>query len=429
MASLYSAIFLVVGFAVGFVIARALANAETGKRVAEVEATLKADLAAANARLEAATAEKQQLRDTFTGVAADALRNNNEAFLQLAKTELARESTAAKSDLEKREKAISELVAPIQKGLEEYQTKIAEIEKERATTFGSLRNELELVAKTNRSLESQTQALVNSLKTPSVRGRWGEIQLQNAVELAGMLEYCDFTQQHQVTTDDGAALRPDMIVHLPGGRTIVVDSKVSLKAYLEATEETDEQRRTECLRRHAEQIRTHADALKKKSYWSQFDKSPEFVVMFIPGEVFFSAALQADPSLLEELVSENVILATPTTLIALLKTAARGWTQELVVRDAEEINKLGKELYDRMSVVCGHIADIGAGLGKAVTAYNASVSSLESRFLVTGRRFNGMGAVATEEIQVLEPVDTTIRPVTARELLLMPKSDPRIPPA
>jgi DNA recombination protein RmuC len=417
MASLSFALILIAGMMIGFFVGRALAKSEGKRGLAESEARYKAELAAANARLDAAAAEKQHMRDTFSGVAAEALRNNSASFLQLAKTELARESVASRSDLERSEKAISALVVPIQQGLETYQAKIAEIEKERATTFGSLRAELESVVRSNRDLEAQTQSLVTSLKTPHVRGRWGEIQLQNTVELAGMLEHCDFTQQHHITTADGNGLRPDMTIKLPGGRTIVVDSKVSLTAYLEAADEPDDARRAALLKRHAAQIRTHADALKKKGYWEQFPKSPEFVVMFIPGEAFFSAALQADPTLLEELVGDNVILATPTTLIALLKTAAQGWKQELVVRDAEEISKLGKELYERMALVCQHIGNIGNGLDSAVGSYNAAIGSLESRLLVTGRRFKGMGAVGTEEIPILAPVLTAVRRLSAPELL------------
>ena len=426
MPSVYFALYLLTGLAIGFFVAHILARSDARRELAEVSGRYKAELAAASARLDAASAEKQHLRDTFSGVAAEALRKNNESFLQLAKTELARESTAARSNLEKSERTIGALIAPLAEGLETYQAKIAEIEKERATTFGSLRAELETVARSNRNLEVQTNALATSLKTPHVRGRWGEIQLQNTVELAGMLEHCDFVQQQQITTPEGNSIRPDMIINLPAGRTIVVDSKVSLKAYLEAADASDESRRSACLKRHAELIRTHAEALKKKSYWEQFPKSPEFVVMFIPGEAYFSAALQADPTLLEELVGDNVILATPTTLIALLKTAAQGWRQESVVRDAEEISRLGRELYDRMALVCEHIAEIGEGLDSAVASYNAAVGSLESRFLVTGRRFKGMGGVGTEEIPSLSPVLTSVRRLSAPELARIEGPDQKL---
>jgi DNA recombination protein RmuC len=339
---------------------------------------------------------------------------------------LARETTAARTDLEKTQNVITALVAPIQQGLETYQAKIAEIEKDRALTFGSLRTGLESVLRSNRELETQTQSLVSSLKIPNVRGRWGEIQLQTTVELAGMLEYCDFVQQHHVVTSEGDALRPDMTIRLPGDRTIVVDSKVSLKAYLEAMDATDEARRSACLKEHADQIRLHAVALKKKTYWAQFANSPEFVVMFIPGEAFFSAALQADHTLLEDLIRDNVVLATPTTLIALLKTAAQGWKQELVVRDAEEISKLGKELYDRVSIAFRHIVEIGKGLESAVSSYNSAIGSLESRFLVTGRRLKGMGAVGTKELPNLVPVPTAVRQISAPEYTLPASTDKKL---
>jgi DNA recombination protein RmuC len=425
MASIIPVLFLLVGISIGFFLATRLSKAKTALMVAETEGRFKPELAAANAKLEAAALEKEQLRDTFNGVAAEALRKNNESFLQLAKTELARESTAAKSDLDKREKAITDLVGPIQKGLEAYQSKLADIEKERTSTFGSLRAEILTVAKSNRDLEVQTKTLVTALKAPPVRGKWGEVQLRNAVELAGMVQHCDFEPQHHVVTEDGS-LRPDMTINLPGGRTIVVDAKVSMAAYLEAVEEADDTKRAECFKRHAGQIRTHAKDLKKKAYWEQFPKSPEFVVMFIPAESLFSAALQADPGLLEELMADNVILATPTTLIALLKTAAHGWVQELIVRDAEQISSLGKELYARMTTLCNEIAKIGKGLDSAVKAYNSSVGMLESRFIVTGRRFKGMGAVATNEIRILEPVASTLREVTVPELTLIPPPTVRV---
>jgi DNA recombination protein RmuC len=426
MSMLFPLLLLFAGLLIGFLVARTIGKLHTKAAVTEVEARLKVELAAANARLEATATGEEQLRDTFNGVAAEALRKNNESFLQLAKTELARETTAAKTDLEKTQNVITALVAPIQQGLESYQAKIAEIEKERALTFGSLRSGLDSVLRSNRDLETQTQSLVSSLKIPNVRGRWGEIQLQNTVEYAGMLEYCDFVQQQHVVTSEGDALRPDMIIRLPSDRTIVVDSKVSLKAYLEAADETDETRRADCLKRHAGQLRTHATALKKKSYWAQFEKSPEFVVMFIPGEAFFSAALQADRTLLEDLIADNVVLATPTTLIALLKTAAQGWKQESVVRDAEEISRLGKELYDRMAIVFRHIAVIGEGLDAAVSSYNSSIGSLEGRFLITGRRLKGMGAVGTKEIPNLTPVSTAVRQICAPEHTLPAVPDKKL---
>jgi DNA recombination protein RmuC len=426
MSMLFALLLLLAGLLIGFLIARTMGKLHTKAAISEVEARLNAELAAANARLEASAVGKEQLRDTFNGVAAEALRQNSESFLQLARTELAREATAAKTDLEKTQNVITALVAPIQQGLETYQAKIAEIEKERALTFGSLRSGLDSVLRSNRDLETQTQSLVSSLKIPNVRGRWGEIQLQNTVELAGMLEYCDFLQQHHVVTSEGDALRPDMTIRLPGDRTIVVDSKVSLKAYLEAMDATDDSRRSVCLKEHADQIRAHAGALRKKTYWAQFANSPEFVVMFIPGESFFSAALQADHSLLEDLIRDNVVLATPTTLIALLKTAAQGWKQELVVRDAEEISRLGKELYDRVVIAFRHIAEIGEGLEAAVSSYNSSIGSLETRFLITGRRLKGMGAVGTKEIPGLAPVSTSIRQISASEYTLPTSPDKKL---
>jgi DNA recombination protein RmuC len=357
-----------------------------------------------------------QLANTFQALSAEALRQNNAAFLQLARTELERTAASAHVDLERRQTAIQELLDPIRRGLEQYDEKIGTIEKERAESFGALRTSLQDVASRTNELGLKTDKLSQALRAPRVRGRWGEIQLERVVELAGMIEYCDFTTQQSVDAD-GGRLRPDMTVHLPNGKTIVVDSKTPLEAYLDAVDAPDDEARRACLERHARQVRTHIDQLSRKNYWEQFgDASPEFVVLFLPGEVFFSAALEHDPSLIETGVEQRVILATPTTLIALLKAVAYGWRQERVTQNALQIAALGKELYERLSKLGAHFTDVGKNLERAVGAYNRAAGSLEGRVMVTARKFQDLGATTGDALGELEPLDIAPRDLQAPEL-------------
>jgi DNA recombination protein RmuC len=367
------------------------------------------------------TAESK-LADAFKALSADALRSNNQSFLDLAKQNLETFQQNAKGELERRQHAISDLIKPLKESLEKVDGKIGELEKNRVGAYSELREQVKTLAQSHLQLQSETSNLVKALRVPHVRGRWGEIQLRRVVELAGMLQYCDFVEQETVATEDGR-IRPDLIVRLPGNRTIVVDSKVPFDAFYESISTTDEEVRTSRLKDHARLVRTHIQALSRKSYWESLQPTPEFVLLFLPGETFYSAALEHDPKLIEDGISQRVIIATPTTLIALLKAVSYGWRQEQMADNAQEVSNLAKTLYDRLRVFTNHFDDIGRNLDRALDAYNKGVRSLESRVLVTARRFKERGAIAGEEIEILEPVDTAARSLTRDDGGLFPEED------
>ncbi len=359
-----------------------------------------------------------RLTEAFKALSADALRQNNESFLQLARTALEKFHESAKSDLEARRQAVDQLVRPMHESLQRVDEKLGEIEKARVAAYSALHEQLRGLVETHLPmLHNQTANLVKALRQPTVRGRWGEIQLRRVVEMAGMLAHCDFVEQESRTTDEGR-LRPDLIVRLPGGKQVVVDAKAPISAYLSAAEAEDEETQRQLLAEHARQVRAHMAALGRKAYFEQFDPAPEFVVLFLPGETFFSAALQQDPALIEFGVNERVIPATPTTLIALLRAVAYGWRQEALAKNAQEVAALGKQLYERVAKLAERWAEVGDRLGKAVDAYNAATGVLENRVLVSTRRFADL-RVAPENIEVAEikPVERVPRKLQAPEMV------------
>lgn len=360
-----------------------------------------------------------QFRDQFKALSADALKMNSQSFLQLATESLGKFQQHAQQDLTYRQKSIHEMIQPLQASLKDVDTKIQELEKNRVGAYEGLRQHLTSLVDTQKALQSETANLVKALRAPTVRGQWGEMQLRRVVEMAGMLAHCDFMEQVNLTGDE-RRLRPDMVVNLPGGKKIVVDAKAPLSAYLDALDAPDESQKKEFIRQHARQIRQHIKQLSSKSYWDQLDlqPAPEFVVLFLPGEVFFSAALEQDPGLIEAGVEEKVILATPTTLIALLRAVAYGWRQEKIAENALEISNLGKELYKRLSDVADNFAKLGRNINSVVDTYNQSVGTLERRVLVSARRLKELSVVSqSEEITDLNPIEKTVRDLNSPELI------------
>lgn len=386
-----------------------------------------------------AAAEKQalleraeiKLADTFKALSADALRASSEQFLHLAKSSLATQSEAAKGEIEQRKTAIENLVKPVADSLGKFELRIGEIEKIREGAYAELKEQVRALGEGQLGLQRETASLVKALRQPTGRGQWGEMQLRRVVELAGMQEHCDFETQHTSTTDEGKKLRPDLIVRLPGGKIIVVDSKTPMDGYLDALEAPDETVREEALLRHARQVRTHIQQLSSKNYTSQFAQSPEFTVLFLPSESFFSAALHSDPGLIERGVDQGVILATPTTLIALLRAVSYGWRQESIAENAREISALGRTLHERLGKLADHFAKLGRSLGSAVENYNSAMGTFETRVLTTARKFEELKATPEAAgIPHLEPIDSTPRSLPSSAPPATPLAiPPAVPPA
>jgi DNA recombination protein RmuC len=388
--------------------------------IAVLKAQLKSDEQLERERQAALERSLDRLKSSFDTVANTSLRSNSELFLQLAREHLGQHQQSAVSALTEREKAIETMLGPIREALNKTEQQIQRIEKDRAETFGSLKSSLESVALGQQALQQETLRLVNALRRPEVRGQWGEMTLRRLAELAGMVEHCDFKEQVHVRAEDGN-LRPDMIVHMPDGRDLVVDVKTPLDAYLDAVNASTDEARAVALRRHANAIAERVRQLGAKNYWSQFERSPDFVILFIPGDQFLSAALAEQPNLLEDAIRQDVIIATPTSFVALLKAVAYGWRQMALAQNAETIRNLAEDLYKRLGVFTTHLAKLGRNLSNSVDHFNAAVGSLERQVLPGARKFTELGVRPDREIEPLEPIDKLARePVENGEKKIAP---------
>ena len=402
---------LTLGFALGYLIAALRVNREKHALLIALEGERvrrETELAQAGERAALLEQSEGRLREAFDSLAGESLRANSEMFLRLAREALSRDQTVAQNAMKERETAIAQLVEPLRVALEKTDAQVLAIERERRDAFSSLRTQIEGLAGGHAQLQRETRNLVTALRRPEVRGRWGELTLRRVVELAGMAEHCDFTEQLHVVGDEGA-LRPDMVVHMPESCEMVVDVKTPLDGYLEAIEATTDEARGLALKRHAQQVETRVRQLGSKNYWAQFEHSPEFAVLFLPGDQFLGAALAERPELLETALKQRVIIATPSTLIALLKTVAYGWRQSAVAQNAATIRQLGQDLYKRLTTFVGHVGTLGARLNKAVEAYNSAVGSLERQVLPQARRFPELGVTTDAPLAALEPIDQLAR--------------------
>ncbi len=356
---------------------------------------------------------RSKFSEAFQGLASEALGKTTQQFLELANSKFESLRGDTLGDLELRKVAIEGIVAPLESTLAQLNERLSQVESSRQEAYGELRGQLQMLAETSKELREETGTLSHSLRQPQVKGRWGELTLRRAVELAGLVNHCDFAEQVSMDSEDGSRQRPDLIVHLPGGQSVVVDAKVPLHALLAASAAENEQERERLLDEHARLVRTHVQNLSTREYWKQFDQSPEFVVLFVPGESFFSAALERAPTLIEEAMNKKVILASPTTLIALLKAVSFGWRQEALAENAAQISELGRDLYDRLAVFSDHLREAGRGLEKANDAYSKAVRSFNSRLFPGANKFRELGVASTRDIEALDPVESLPEPITA----------------
>ena len=384
-------------------------NGSLREESARLQATLESERSHQQERIEQARNEnREQLNQLIQELTQGALQHNSESFLKLAQESLSKHHAQSEGTLKERQQAIDALLQPIRTTLEKSEKQLREIEKERKEQYGALTHHLEGITLTQQQLQQETRNLVQALRRPEVRGQWGELTLKRLAELAGMVEHADFIEQEQIEGESGN-LRPDMVIHLPDQRAIIVDAKTPLDAYINATEASDDNQRNEALDRHTRNVRKRVRELAAKSYWSQFEESPDFVVLFIPGDQFLSSALERDHNLLEDALKEKVILATPTSLVALLRAVAFGWKQQEVARNAETIREVGVQLYDRLATFTSHLTKVGKNLDNGVDAFNKAVGSLERSVLPGARRFTEMGIHPSKSLNEPAPIEKLAR--------------------
>ena len=415
--------FFIIGLLVGATVSWIVVRSRLATDVTRLRLELEHERSVADEKVGVLTQAREQLSMQLQAMCAEALRGNSEQFMQLARAQFEQLQLKATHDLDSRQKAVESLVTPIKESLEKVNTEVKTLETARIRDVTRLSTLLTTVAETNDRLRTETNSLVTALRAPSVHGRWGELQLKNAVEAAGMLAYCDFVVQATGRGDENGLLRPDLVVRLPGGRTVVVDAKTPIQALLDAHQTDDDTVRTQRLADFARNVRDHVAALKAKSYWKQFDSAPDFVVMFLPGESFFRAAIEQDPSLLELHAQSGIILASPATLITMLRTVASSWREEQVAQSARAISELGRELYERLGTMTEHLVMLGKRLDGSVQAYNQTVGSFERRVLVSARKFPEHGVTASKDLPEALPVEKSTQQPQTLELPVRTESD------
>src|SRR3954466_14653107 len=419
---------LTIGLVLGAAVAWLVARLRLGTQLTRLEMEIEHEKSVAYEKVAILTDAREQLSTQLQAMCGEALRGNSEQFIQLAKTQFEQLQLKATHDLDTRQKAVENLVGPIKESLEKVGTEVKTLDQARRQDVGQLSALLRTVAEANDKLRAETGTLVTALRTPSVHGRWGELQLKNAVEAAGMLAYCDFVMQATGRGDENGLLRPDLVVRLPGGRTVVVDAKTPIQALLDAHQTDDDGVRTQRLADFARNVRDHVAALKAKPYWKQFDSAPDFVVMFLPGESFFRAAIEQDPSLLELHAQSGIILASPSTLITMLRTVASSWREEQVAQSARAISELGRELYERLGTMTEHLVTLGRRLDGSLQAYNQTVGSFERRVLVSARKFPEHGVTTAKALPDVMAIEKSTQPPQTLELPVR-SADHEAPPA